>query len=68
MKLRLLCYLILISLLPLGIAKAEEPRIKIFSPQGTMKSVRQVRAMFSEPVVAFGDPRLTDPFKINCPD
>ncbi len=37
-----------------------------FSPQGTVKDVRQVTARFSEPMVSFGDPRLPDPFDIRC--
>ncbi len=41
--------------------------IEGFSPQGTVKNVRQVKARFTEPMVAFGDPRLADPFDINCP-
>ncbi|HET6490104.1 MAG TPA: hypothetical protein VFG28_10100, partial [Syntrophales bacterium] len=41
--------------------------IEHFSPQGTVKEVRQVTARFSEPMVAFGDPRLEDPFDIQCP-
>lgn len=41
--------------------------VQAFSPQGTVKSVRQVAARFSKPVVRFGDPRLADPFSIDCP-
>ena len=38
-----------------------------FSPQGTVKGVRQVTARFSEPMVPLGDPRdTTAPFEINC--
>ena len=28
--------------------------------------MRQVAARFSEPMVAFGDPRLADPFTVQC--
>jgi len=39
-----------------------------FSPQGTVKQVRQVTARFSEPMVPLGDPRdTTAPFVIDCP-
>jgi len=37
-----------------------------FSPQGEVKNVRQVTARFSQPMVPFGDPRLVDPFDIDC--
>jgi hypothetical protein len=40
-----------------------------FSPQGTVKRVRQASARFSEPMVPFGDPRnAVDPFDIDCPE
>jgi hypothetical protein len=38
-----------------------------FSPQGTVKQVRQASAAFSEPMVAFGDPAAADPFDVSCP-
>ncbi|MBF0308883.1 MAG: alpha-2-macroglobulin [Magnetococcales bacterium] len=41
--------------------------VEHFSPQGTIKRVRQVSARFSVPMVSFGDPRLPDPFEITCP-
>ena len=34
--------------------------IEVFSPQGTVKSVRHVSVRFSEQMVPFGDPRLVD--------
>lgn len=37
-----------------------------FSPQGTSKGVRQVVARFSADMVALGDPRLADPFVVQC--
>jgi uncharacterized protein YfaS (alpha-2-macroglobulin family) len=40
--------------------------VESFNPQGTVKGVRQVTARFSEPMVAFGDPRLESPFDIRC--
>jgi hypothetical protein len=37
------------------------PQVEFFSPQGTVKGVRQVAACFSDPMVTFGDPRLPEP-------
>ncbi|MGQ0656643.1 MAG: alpha-2-macroglobulin family protein [Chromatiales bacterium] len=45
----------------------DAPRVEVFSPQGTVKGVRQVAARFSEQMVAFGEPRLVEPFDIQCP-
>jgi len=42
--------------------------VEVFSPQGEVKRVRQVAVRFSEPMVAFGDPRLAEPFDIACPE
>jgi len=45
----------------------EGARITQFSPQGTVKKVRQARATFSEAMVPFGDPSAAvDPFIIEC--
>jgi hypothetical protein len=44
------------------------PQIDVFTPQGQAKNVRQVAVRFSEPMVAFGDPRLAEPFEIDCPE
>src|SRR3984957_15929002 len=45
------------------------PSVVPFSPQGTVKQVRQVTARFSEPMVPLGDPRdTTAPFEIDCPE
>lgn len=47
----------------------KSPQIELFTPQGSVKAVRQVRATFSEPMVPFGDPRgIVDPFDIDCPE
>ena len=44
------------------------PRVIAFSPSGSVKQVRQVRATFSHDMVAFGDPRpASAPFSIDCP-
>lgn len=49
---------------------AQQPaRVESFSPQGTVKEVRQVHARFSEPMVPFGDPHAAVmPFEIKCPE
>ena len=44
----------------------EAAQVQLFSPQGTAKEVRQVTVRFSEPMVPLGDPRLEDPFSIEC--
>ena len=41
-------------------------RVDLFSPQGTIKNVRQVTARFSEPMTTFGDPRGESPFDSAC--
>jgi alpha-2-macroglobulin len=44
------------------------PLVRNFSPQGTVKQVRQVRVHFSRPMVPFGDPgEPVEPFEIDCP-
>src|SRR3954451_11288817 len=43
--------------------------IEMFSPQGEVKSIRQVQARFSEPMVPLGDPReVVTPFDVSCPE
>src|SRR4051812_35147052 len=43
--------------------------VDAFSPEGVVKGVRQVRAHFTEQMVAFGDPRAAvSPFDIVCPE
>jgi hypothetical protein len=45
------------------------PQVEMFSPQGTVKGVRQVSVRFSEQMVPLGDPRgLIEPFDIACPE
>ena len=46
---------------------AAETRVEQFSPQGEVKGVRQVSVRFSDAMVAFGDPRLPEPFDVQCP-
>ena len=40
--------------------------IESFSPQGEVKGVRQVAVRFSDAMVPLGDPRLAEPFDIDC--
>lgn len=57
----------LVAASPLAGAAAAS-RVELFSPQGTVKQVRQVTARFSDPMVPFGDPRLVEPFGVACPE
>ncbi|MGZ5689413.1 MAG: MG2 domain-containing protein, partial [Caldimonas sp.] len=45
---------------------ADAASVVVATPQGEVAQVRQVSVRFSEAVVAFGDPRLADPFSIAC--
>ncbi len=47
---------------------AQAAQVEFFSPEGTVKRVRQATARFTLPMVALGDPRLSDPFTVNCPE
>ncbi|MGH7962197.1 MAG: alpha-2-macroglobulin family protein, partial [Candidatus Binatia bacterium] len=63
--------LLLVFLSPaLGLtAEPTTPHVAQFTPQGTVKGVRQVSARFSEPMIPLGDPRtVVDPFEITCPE
>jgi len=45
----------------------DRPGIEFFSPQGTVKNVRQVTARFTDQMVPFGDMRAVEsPFEIDC--
>ena len=46
----------------------EATQVTSFTPQGTVKRVRQASARFSEPMVPLGDPRAADPFDVTCPE
>lgn len=43
-----------------------EPRVVLFTPEGSARNVRQVVARFSVDMVKLGDPWLTDPFTASC--
>ena len=64
--LSLLFYIIFSASTALAREVQAAAQIEHFSPQGTVKEIRQVTARFSEPMVSFGDPRLADPFDIRC--
>ncbi|MBB5369236.1 MULTISPECIES: MG2 domain-containing protein [unclassified Janthinobacterium] len=55
-------------MLPLGAALPAwaNSGVAVFSPTGTVKAVRQVRAQFGTPMVPFGDMALADPFTVDC--
>ena len=55
-----------IALAAAAAAVCAAPRVDVFTPQGKGKGVRQVTARFSEAMVALGDPRLPDPFRVQC--
>lgn len=62
---------LILTVLPYGLVLGQEiseqtVRVESFSPQGQVKDVRQAMARFSEPMVAFGDPRLESPFDVQC--
>jgi alpha-2-macroglobulin len=59
---------IVLTLLLLGsVASAQQQaRVLSFSPQGTVKRIRQVQVRFSEPMVSFGDLTVAAPFTVNC--
>jgi hypothetical protein len=62
-------FLIIFAFIGSTVFAEEGPQVEMFSPQGTVKRVRQVSVRFSEPMVPFGDPRsLIEPFDILCPE
>ena len=58
--------LVILTLFSFQAFAAGPPKVEMFSPQGGVKDVRQVVARFSEQMVSFGDPRLEDPFTVQC--
>lgn len=54
----------LFSMFLFGLAHAAG--IDSFSPQGEVKGVRQVSVRFTNEMVPLGDPRLSEPFNIDC--
>jgi len=62
--------LALFVLLPLFQSQSQTaPRIDFFSPQDTVKNVRQVAVRFSDQMVPFGSPKVTtEIFDVDCPE
>ncbi|MET0293325.1 MAG: MG2 domain-containing protein [Steroidobacteraceae bacterium] len=61
--------MLLLAGLPVSLTRSaapEAPFVERFTPVGVAKNVRQVTARFSTPMVALGDPRLAEPFDIQC--
>lgn len=55
------------ALLPVSLwAAAPASSVALFSPQGELESVRQVTARFTTDMVRLGDPRVKNPFTIDC--
>ncbi|MBS1148007.1 MAG: hypothetical protein H6R08_2183, partial [Proteobacteria bacterium] len=48
-------------------ALAMATQVTDFTPQGTVKDVRQAAVRFDRPMVALGDPRAAAPFDVKCP-
>ena len=67
---RLFGLLALFVLLPLSRSHSQTtPRIDFFSPQDTVKNVRQVAVRFSDQMVPFGSPKVTtEIFDVDCPE
>ncbi len=57
-----------LSVIPF-VSAEDKPSVEMFSPQGTVKGVRQVSVRFSAQMAPFGDPRgIIEPFEIDCPE
>ena len=78
---RATCLVLALVLSPVSLVRAvsgadaaradhDEPAAHVdrFTPQGSVKQVRQASARFSVPMVALGDPRLSAPFDVDCPE
>ena len=50
----------------LPFAVLAQTTVTSFSPTGTVKGVRQVKARFDAPMVPLGDMRAADPFTVDC--
>lgn len=67
MRLRaLLLAVCALSVSPLFAALPPSPAVIQFSPQGELESVRQVTARFATDMVRLGDPRVKNPFTVDC--
>ena len=66
MRCTLLALLVNVVFFCSPLAAQEPPRVLEFTPRGAVKNVRQAKAGFSEPMVAFGDPQAASPFSVRC--
>lgn len=48
-------------------AGAVVPAVSDFRPRGSVKNARQAQVRFTTDMVALGDPRVPDPFVVDCP-
>ena len=55
-----------VAWMALAASAALHAQVDRFTPQGEVKGVRQATARFAQPMVAFGDPRLPEPFDVDC--
>src|SRR5262245_20296093 len=67
MVVRSLASVVAVALLAVLAGAAPAAEVARFSPQGTVKHVRQASAVFSEPMVAFGEIAAPAPFDVACP-
>ena len=51
---------------PVPASASAQTVVESFSPEGQVRKLRQVTARFTQPMVAFGDPRGADPFTVDC--
>lgn len=63
---RVRVFALILFLLALGTRAWAAPQVDVFTPEGEAKGVRQVAVRFNEPMVAFGDPRVPEPFTVQC--
>ena len=62
------CMFVIAAVLIVFAGGAGAAGVEMFTPEGTVKDVRQVTARFTDQMVAFGDPRTGDPFDVKCPE
>lgn len=62
------CFLLLLACLFAPVLPAQTPRpgVLAFAPQGELEKVRQVSVRFATDMIRLGDPRLRNPFLIDC--
>lgn len=68
MKLKLYLVFLWIFAVQFSLSAQSKAEITSFSPEGTVKNIKQVKVNFSSQMVPFGNPRVkTDQFEIDCP-